>query len=65
MAKVAFGVALPVIIISGSINSQVAGRFIHNIMYAGTPHAYINTKKGIISWLTIIGVITLLAFISE
>lgn len=63
MAKVAFGLALPVIFISGSINSTVAGRYIHGRIYKDSVTRFINTKKGWISWIAIITSITIAAFI--
>ncbi|CAI6091387.1 hypothetical protein V2G26_019277 [Clonostachys chloroleuca] len=63
MSKVAFGIALPVIYISGSINTTVVGRYIHGRYYKDSVIRYINTKAGWISWLTLITAITVLAFI--
>lgn len=63
MAKVAFGVALPVIFISGSINSTTAGRFIYDRMYKGTRHEFMSTLRGNVAWVTLILVITIIAFI--
>lgn len=61
--KAAWGVAIPVVFISGSINSQVAGRYAHMRMFQGTKHVYINTVKGWAWWLGIIAAITLFAWI--
>ncbi|KAJ5220505.1 hypothetical protein N7468_009709 [Penicillium chermesinum] len=63
LGRVAYGIALPVIFISGSINTVVCGRMIHGRIFAKSPVRYINTKMGWITWLAIITVITVLAFI--
>ncbi|CRJ88246.1 hypothetical protein BN1708_009241 [Verticillium longisporum] len=63
VSKVAFGVALPVIFISGSINTTVVGRYIHGRMYKDSIVRYINTKMGWITWLALITVITVIAWI--
>ncbi|KAK2754212.1 hypothetical protein FQN54_007091 [Arachnomyces sp. PD_36] len=62
LSKVAFGIALPVIFISGSINTVVLGRLIHGRVYKNSPIRYINTKKGWITWLALITVMTIIAF---
>ena len=61
--KVAYGIALPVIFISGSINTTTAARFIYDSKYQHTRHQYINTVKGNIVWVALIFVITALAFV--
>ncbi|KAG9252893.1 putative amino acid transporter [Emericellopsis atlantica] len=63
VAKFAYGFGLPVIFISGSINTTVVGRYIHGRVYANSVTRYINTPKGWISWLILITVITVIAFI--
>jgi len=63
MAKVAFGVALPVIFISGSINTTTVARYIHGRVYEHSIIRYINTKKGWITWLALITFITIIAWI--
>ncbi|OOF94544.1 hypothetical protein ASPCADRAFT_50398 [Aspergillus carbonarius ITEM 5010] len=63
IAKIAFGVALPVIFISGSINATVAARFIHGRIYQDSTVRYINTTKGWISWLAVVALIIVLAWI--
>ncbi|KAJ5199375.1 hypothetical protein N7491_000068 [Penicillium cf. griseofulvum] len=62
-AKVAFGVALPVIFISGSINTTVACRYIHGRMYQNSVVRYVNTTKGWVTWLSSVAIITILAWI--
>ncbi|KAH8703058.1 putative amino acid transporter [Talaromyces proteolyticus] len=63
LSKVAFGIALPVIFISGSINGTVLGRLIHGRVYKNSPIRFINTKMGWITWISLIAVITVVAFI--
>ncbi|RYP61505.1 hypothetical protein DL771_010114 [Monosporascus sp. 5C6A] len=63
LSKVAFGIGLPVIFISGSINTTVAARYIHGRMFRNSVTRYINTPKGWITWLVLITVITILAWV--
>lgn len=63
LAKIAFGVAIPVIYISGSINTTVAGRFIHGRIYKDSIARYVNTPKGWATWIITVSLITLLAWI--
>lgn len=63
VAKVAFGIALPVIFISGSINTTTAARFIYGKMYDGTRHQYISTPKGNAVWVALVFGITCIAYI--
>jgi hypothetical protein len=60
MQKVVFGVALPVIFISGSINSQTAAKFLYDLIYQNSPkHKYMNSKQGILTWIGLGLVITI------
>jgi hypothetical protein len=63
MSKIAFGVALPVIFISGSINTTVVGRYLHGRMYKNSIVRYINTPKGWTTWLAVISTVTIIAWI--
>ncbi|KAI1007170.1 N amino acid transport system protein [Podosphaera aphanis] len=63
LSKVAFGVALPVIFISGSINTTVVARYIHGRYYKNSPNRHINTRQGWISWIVLVAIITLIAWI--
>jgi hypothetical protein len=63
MAKVAFGIALPVIFISGAINGTVVARYIHGRMYKNSVVRFINTKKGWITWLSLVTFITIIAWV--
>ena len=53
ISKIAFGVALPVIFISGSINSTVALRYLHGRMFKDSILRYVNTPMGWVSWITL------------
>ncbi|KAI5461778.1 transmembrane amino acid transporter protein-domain-containing protein [Mariannaea sp. PMI_226] len=63
LSKVAFGIALPVIFISGSINGTVVARYIHGRVFKNSIIRYINTKMGWITWIGLITAITIVAFI--
>ncbi|KAJ5365458.1 transmembrane amino acid transporter protein-domain-containing protein [Penicillium concentricum] len=63
ISKVAFGIALPVIFISGSINTTVVCRYLHGLIYRNSVVRYINTRKGWITWLALIFVVTLIAWV--
>jgi hypothetical protein len=63
ISKIAFGVALPVIYISGSINTTVVGRYIHGRVFKDSIIRFINTRMGWISWLALITAITIVAFV--
>ncbi|KAG5937298.1 hypothetical protein E4U59_004467 [Claviceps monticola] len=63
LSKIAFGVALPVIFISGSINTTVIARYIHGRIYKDSVTRFINTPKGWATWLAVITTITVAAFI--
>ncbi|KAK6606618.1 amino acid transporter [Botrytis cinerea] len=59
----AFGVALPVIFISGSINCTVVARYIHGRVYKNSVVRFINTKKGWLTWLGLISFLTIIAWV--
>lgn len=63
VSRVAFGIALPVIFISGSISSTVVGRYVLTRAFPDSPIQYVNTKAGWIAWIILIGVITIISFI--
>lgn len=63
VSRVAFGVALPVIFISGSINSTVVGRYILSRAFKNSEIKYIHNKKGWIVWIALIATITVLSWI--
>ncbi|KAG5935918.1 hypothetical protein E4U59_005282 [Claviceps monticola] len=63
ISKVAFGVALPVIFISGSINSTVALRYLHGRIFKNSLLRFIKTPKGWASWIGLVIVFTLVGWI--
>ena len=63
ISRVAFGIALPVIFISGSINSTVVGKYIMGRVFPTSELRYVNTKKGWIIWVALIAVLTLIAWV--
>lgn len=63
VSKVAFGVALPVIFISGSIFITTAGRFIHGRMYANSVTRFVNTKKGWVTWLATVSALAIIGWV--
>lgn len=54
VARVAFGVALPVIFISGSINATVVGRYLIGRFFKNSPIRYTNTKAGWAVWIAVL-----------
>jgi hypothetical protein len=63
VSKIAFGVALPVIFISGSINTTVALRYIHGRMFKNSVLKYINTVAGWASWIVLVVIFTIIAWV--
>ncbi|KAF4945020.1 hypothetical protein FGADI_12279 [Fusarium gaditjirri] len=63
VSKVAFGIALPVIYISGSINATIACRFIHGRLYKNSITRFINTRKGWITWLAVVAFVIFLSWV--
>ncbi|GAO19195.1 uncharacterized protein UV8b_08292 [Ustilaginoidea virens] len=63
ISKAAFGVALPVIFISGSINSTVALRYLHGRMFKNSVARYINTPMGWTTWIGLVIAFTLVAWV--
>lgn len=63
ISKIAFGVALPVIFISGSINSTVALRYLHGRMFKNSVLRYIKTPMGWASWIGLVIAFTIAAWI--
>ncbi|KAJ5303518.1 hypothetical protein N7476_010317 [Penicillium atrosanguineum] len=63
VSKIAFGIALPVIFISGSINTTVVARFIHSRIYRDSVVQYVNTVKGWVTWLALVIAITAIAWV--
>ncbi|SNX81357.1 probable neutral amino acid permease [Melanopsichium pennsylvanicum] len=63
LSKVAFGIALPVIFISGSINTTVVARYIHGRVFKDSIIRYVNTFMGWATWLGLVAFITVIAFV--
>lgn len=63
ISRIVFGIALPVIFISGSINTTVVCRYIHGKVFANSNTRYINDKKGWATWLGLVFTVTLLAWV--
>lgn len=63
ISRIAFGIALPVIFISGSINSTVVGRYILNRALPNSEIRYIHNKAGWLTWIALIACITLVAWV--
>ena len=62
ISSIAFGVALPVIFISGSINSTVVGKYIMGLMYPNSETSLVNSTRGWLMWISLIAAITGVAF---
>lgn len=63
MSRIAFGVALPVVFISGSINTSLIARYIHGHVYRNSVVRYVNTKKGWITWISLVAVLTFVSWV--
>ncbi|PVI04149.1 hypothetical protein DM02DRAFT_640192 [Periconia macrospinosa] len=63
VSRIAFGIALPVIFISGSINGTVVGRYITDRVFTNSPIRYINSVRGWVWWVSLLTVITVIAWI--
>lgn len=63
VSRVAFGIALPVIFISGSINGTVVGRYIINRAFPDSPIRFIHDAKAWTVWIVLIAGITIIGWI--
>lgn len=63
VSRVAFGVALPVIFISGSINGTVVGRYIMQRVFKNSPIKYIHSKKAWMIWIALIATVTIIGWV--
>jgi amino acid permease len=63
ISRIVFGIAFPVIFISGSINITVVCRYIHGQIYEQSMTRYINTKKGWGTWLALVCIISVFAWL--
>lgn len=63
ISRIVFGIALPVIFISGSINTTVVCRYIHGKIFANSTIRYVNSPSGWATWLGLVFTVTMLAWI--
>ncbi|PWN45197.1 hypothetical protein IE81DRAFT_320368 [Ceraceosorus guamensis] len=63
LEKPAWGVAIPVVYISGAINAQVACRYMHDRKFKGTLHGYFKTVYGWAWWLGMLLVGNVFSFV--
>lgn len=63
ISRIAFGVALPVIFISGSINVSVLARYLHGYVFRHSVLRYVNTKLGWITWLCLVAFLVFIAWV--
>ncbi|KAF7935173.1 uncharacterized protein EAE97_008080 [Botrytis byssoidea] len=63
LSKIAFGIAIPTIVIAGVIFGHVASKYIFLRIFTGTAHAETRTKRGLMAWLGITGGVWVLAWI--
>lgn len=63
VSKIAFGIALPVIFISGSINTTVVSRYIHQRAFRDSIIRYVNTPMGWATWIGLDAVVTAVAWV--
>ncbi|KAF9700037.1 hypothetical protein EKO04_001701 [Ascochyta lentis] len=63
VSRIAFGIALPVIFISGSINGTVVGRYIMDRAFPNSPIRYVKGARGWAVWFCLITIITILGWI--
>ena len=63
VSRIAFGIALPVIFISGSINTTVVCRYMIDRAFKNSPIRYINTPMGWVVWVSSCAVVTIIAWI--
>ena len=63
VSRVTFGVALPVIFISGAINSTVLARYILGRAFPKSDIRFIHDARGWAVWVSIIACITVVAWI--
>lgn len=63
VSRIAFGVALPVIFISGSINTTVVCRYMIDRAFRNSPIRYINTPMGWVTWVSACAIVTIIAWV--
>lgn len=63
VSRIAFGIALPVIFISGSINGTVVGRYIMDRAFPNSPIRYVKGVRGWSVWICLITIITIIGWV--
>lgn len=63
LSRIAFGIAIPVIFISGSINGTVVGRYILVRAFKDSPIKYIKSTKAWMIWVSLILTLTIIAWV--
>lgn len=63
ISRIAFGIALPVIFISGSINGTVVGRYIMDRAFTHSQIRFVTTARGWAVWICLITTITIIGWI--
>ena len=63
VSRIAFGIALPVIFISGSINGTVVGRYIMDRAFPNSPIRFVQGARGWGVWIALITVITVIGWL--
>ncbi|KAJ4985174.1 N amino acid transport system protein 5 [Stagonosporopsis vannaccii] len=63
VSRIAFGIALPVIFISGSINGTVVGRYIMDRAFPNSPIRYVKGVRGWAVWFCLITIVTIIGWI--
>lgn len=63
VSRIAFGIALPVIFISGSINGTVVGRYIMDRAFPKSEIRFVSTARGWAVWICLITAITIIGWI--
>lgn len=63
VSRIAFGIALPVIFISGSINTVTAGRYIMDRYFSKSTIKYVNTPAGWGVWILMIALMSVIAWV--
>lgn len=63
VSRIAFGIAMPVIFISGSINGTVVGRYIMDRAFPNSPIRYVQGARGWAVWIVLISVVTIIGWI--
>ncbi|ATZ58468.1 hypothetical protein BCIN_16g02440 [Botrytis cinerea B05.10] len=63
VSRIAFGIAIPTIVIAGVIFGHVCAKYIFLRLFAGTTHAATRTKRGLAAWLAITAGVWVVAWI--